>query len=91
MCMYQQKDPFKKCFYFFSFGILVVAIALLFMLTSCNAASEICKTVDDILDDAVKVTIDKAVIQADTDVSICVDINNKDKSPQEVSNAAQKK
>lgn len=57
-------------------------ISLLSLLTGCAAMPELFKAVDDIATDtAVKVEVDKEAFQKDTDVSVSVEVKNKDHAP----------
>lgn len=55
-------------------------ISMVFFLTGCSAMMpELFKTVDDIATDtALKVEIDKEAFQKDTDVSVSIEVKNKD-------------
>ncbi|CDZ81842.1 hypothetical protein BN1013_02378 [Candidatus Rubidus massiliensis] len=57
-------------------------ISLASLLTGCAAMPELFKAVDDIATDtAIKVEVDKEAFQKDTDVSVAVEVKNKDTAP----------
>lgn len=57
--------------------VIKILIPLLFILAACSAMPDILKTVDDVFDDAIRIRVDKAALQKDTDVNISVDVKNK--------------
>jgi hypothetical protein len=69
---------FKTYLYFISLILVffIFSMGLLF-LNSCSF-TDLFKTADNVFDDAIKVTVDKAAIQRDTDVSVNVEVTNKD-------------
>lgn len=57
-------------------------VSLIFLVTGCTAMPELFKAVEDIATDtAVKVEIDKEAFQKDTDVTVAIEVKNKDKDP----------
>jgi hypothetical protein len=57
-------------------------VSLISLLTGCAAMPELFKAVEDIATDtAVKVEIDKEAFQKDTDVTVAIEVKNKDKDP----------
>ena len=71
---------FKVFFPFFIILILVICTWGLLSLSSCNSMPDLFKTADDVFDDAIKITVDKSAIQRDTDVSVTVEVVNKETS-----------
>ena len=57
---------------------LLSSFILSVALTSCGTLPQLYQTLDDIADDAVKIEIDKATMQKDTDLKITVEVTNKD-------------
>lgn len=57
-------------------------IFLVSVLTGCAAIPELFKTLDDVeTDTAIKVEVDKEAFQKDTDVSVSIEVKNKENGP----------
>lgn len=60
-----------------TFLLCICTFGLLF-LSSCNSIPDIVRAADDFFDDAVKVTIDKAALQKDSNLSVSVELKNQE-------------
>ncbi len=57
----------------------LISVIAVISLYGCTALPELYKTVDDIAtDDAITVKVDRDAFQKDTDVSVSVEVRNKD-------------
>lgn len=57
----------------------LISLMALLSLYGCTAIPELYKTVDDIAtDDAITIKVDRDAFQRDTDVSVSVEVRNKD-------------
>jgi len=50
-------------------------------LFSCGAMPQFFQTADDVLDDAISIKVDKSALQREPDLTIQVELKNKDQKP----------
>lgn len=68
------------CFGIMTLTVFVVA-ALVTVLTGCQALPQLADDIEKIAtDDAIKVTVTKEAMQKETDLTVQVDVKNKDQS-----------